>query len=98
MPEPSTTFQATIEQLKHKRSETAGTAPATTITLDAGALDIEVATKLLLLQDGHPVQVTIERMQEKMPLDPPDKSRGFDKDVPGALRESFQEGELDPRT
>jgi hypothetical protein len=64
-----TQFQATIGSLKHLRPQTPGTPPGTSVTLDTSALDVEVAAKLFEMADGHIVNVTIERAQDKLPLE-----------------------------
>ena len=63
------TFRGTIADLRHKRPETAGTAPGTKLTLDTDALEPELAVKLFQMENGHPVQITISEIQDRLPLD-----------------------------
>ena len=85
------TCKGTIADLRHSRPQTAGTTPGTKLTLDTEALDPDIAAKLFALENGHPVQITIEEIQDRLPLEPlgPDPSEGEDKDVPKAFRSGW---------
>ena len=77
------------EEKEKKFAETAGTPPKTTITIDCEALSVEVRAKLFELHQGHPVQVTIADVQERMKLGPPPPP------VPGGFH-ALDEDQLNP--
>lgn len=90
------TFRGTIADLRHKRPETAGAPPGTKLTLDTEALDPELAVKLFRMENGHPVQITISEIQDRLPLDDkePEPEPGVEIDgegnvVPAVFREAM---------
>lgn len=63
-------FTAKITDLKAKASADPGISPQGTVNL-AGGLTSQIAAALWDMADGHPVQVTIERMQDRLPASQP---------------------------
>ena len=82
------TFRGTIADLRHKRPETAGAPPGTKLTLDTEALDPDLAVRLFRMENGHPVQITISEIQDRLPMDDkePKPPEGEEEPVPSAFR------------
>jgi hypothetical protein len=94
-----TTFTGTIGDLRHKRPQTAGTPPATTVRIDADALEAGVADKLFQMQNGKPVQITISEIQKKLPVEGQDRPPGepAQEEMPTGVPPAFAEvGGADP--
>ena len=89
------TFRGTIADLRHKRPETAGTAPGTKLTLDTDALEPELAVKLFQMENGHPVQITISEIQDRLPMGGIDPTPQATEDVPTGVPRAFHLAELD---